>query len=430
MNESAKLCLGCTQPLPDPFLDLGTTPLANSYLPVAEALESEPVYPLAVAYCPHCHLVQLTKIVPPASLFSHYLYFSSYSESYLQHARQMASSLRDRFSLTSASRVVEIASNDGYLLQYFRQFDIPVRGVEPAANIAAHAIDAGIPTYVRFFDGAAVDLIREDFGAPDLIIGNNVLAHVPQVNDFLLSVAACLGPSGSAVFEVPHLLPLLEHVEFDTIYHEHVFYYSLTALQQLARRAGMELYDVEPQSVHGGSLRISLQRESVRPVSPAVTAMLEAERSAGLTSSARYAAFSRQVQEVRAELVGMLTRIRAAGGRVAAYGAPAKGNTLLNYCGISTDLIEFTVDRSPHKQGMLLPGSRIPIHEPDRLESEMPEYALILPWNLASEIIEQREYSRRGGRFILPIPHPRVLESPLADVAEARIANRSQVAGH
>lgn len=407
-----KKCLSCGAPLPDAFLDLGKTPLANSYVKPENAAAPEPSFRLAVAYCGECHLVQLTDLVPPEEMFSDYLYFSSYSQSYLEHARRMAESLVNRFRLTEANRVLEIASNDGYLLQFFQEKGVRVRGIEPAANIAQCAVAKGIPTDNRFFDGDCARDVRADFGPPDLIIGNNVLAHVPSINDFLAAVRSCLAPAGVAVFEFPHLLELLRGREFDTIYHEHVFYYSLWALRNLARRAGLEVFHVEPQRTHGGSLRVFLAEPGSRAVSPAVGTLLAREQRAGLTQPAVYHRFAEKVAGLKSSLISYLARRKGEGYRIAAYGAPAKGNTLLNYCGIGAETIEFTVDRSPHKQNLLLPGSRIPILAPEALVERMPDYTLILPWNLASEIVsQQREYTERGGKFMVPVPHPKVVST-------------------
>ena len=404
-------CLGCGAILPTPFLDLGCTPLANSYLKPDHDGQAEEKFPLAVAYCDRCQLVQLTDLVAPEKLFGEYLYFSSYSESFLAHAKSMAAELTERFRLEPGSRVLEIASNDGYLLQYFQRAGLDVLGVEPARNIAAVAQERGIPTLNVFFDGATAADIRRRFGRADLIVGNNVLAHVPTINAFLAAVADALAPVGAAVFEFPYLGELLANSEFDTIYHEHVFYYSLHATARLAARAGLELFDVAPQIVHGGSLRIFLQHPGARAAMPAVAAMLARETEAGLARPARYASFGGQVESLRTQLLDLLRRLRSAGKRVAAYGAPAKGNTLLNYCGIDASTIEFTVDRSPHKQGLMLPGSRVPIRPPEALIEAMPDYTLILPWNFTDEIVaQQRAYLERGGRFIVPIPTPRILD--------------------
>jgi SAM-dependent methyltransferase len=404
-------CLGCGVALSKPFLDLGCTPLANSYLKPGHDEHLEEKFPLAVAYCDRCHLVQLTDLVAPEKLFSEYLYFSSYSASFLAHAKLMAAELIDRFRLGPASRVLEIASNDGYLLQYFQRAGLEVLGVEPARNIATVAQERGIPTLNAFFDSVTAVGIRHRFGLADLIVGNNVLAHVPTINDFLSAVASELAPAGAAVFEFPYLGELLTHSEFDTIYHEHVFYYSLHAIACLAARAGLELLDVAPQAIHGGSMRIFLQHSGARPPTAAVAAILIGEARDGLARFMRYASFGAQVESLRTRLLDLLRQLHHAGKRMAAYGAPAKGNTLLNYCGIDVSTIEFTVDRSPHKQGLMLPGSRIPIRPPAALAEAMPDYALILPWNFTDEIVaQQRAYLERGGRFIVPIPTPRILD--------------------
>jgi hypothetical protein len=403
-------CLGCGVPLQPTFIELGDTPLANSYVAMGQSEAAEERLRLALAYCEACHLVQLADVVPPERLFTDYPYFSSFSDSFLAHAREMADSLSERFGLGSSSRVLEIASNDGYLLQYFRLRHIPVLGIEPARNIAAEAARRGIPTVNRFFGVDAVDDIMASFGRADLIIGNNVLGHVPDVNGFLRAVAACLEPGRAAVFEVPYLRDLLEKTQFDTIYHEHVFYYSLHALNGLVCRAGLELFDVSRQAVHGGSLRVFMQHPGAGPVAREVADMLADEVAVGLTSPEHYDSFGRSVATLKQELVSMLSGLKASGKRLAAYGAPAKGNTLLNYCGIGTDLLEFTVDRSPHKQGRMLPGSHLPILAPEALVEQQLDYALILPWNLADEIVaQQRPYLDRGGKFIVPIPHPMIL---------------------
>lgn len=405
-----RMCLGCAATLPDAFLDLGSMPFANALVRPEGADRPEARYPLAVAFCPGCRLVQLTDPVPPEDLFSEYLYFSSYSDSFLAHARETARTLTGRFRLGAASRVLEIGSNDGYLLQYFMERGIPVLGVEPARNIAAAAQRRGVPTLNRFFGPESVDEILRRFGPADAIVGNNVLAHVPSINAFLRAVRDCLKPGGVAVFEFPHLTELLARTEFDTIYHEHVFYYSLSAVAELAARAGLALFDVTRHAVHGGSLRVYLQPAPGRPATPAVRAILTEEEDGGLLGPERYRAFSRAVANLKEELRALLWRLKMSGTRLAAYGAPAKGNTLLNACGIGRDLLDFTVDRSPHKQGLLLPGSRLPIRPPDELLRERPDYTLILPWNIADEIVaQQQEYVRQGGRFLVPVPHPREL---------------------
>ncbi len=405
-------CRGCGSRLPPPFLDLGEMPLANAYRDPSEADRPELRYPLAVALCEPCNLVQLTHTVPPEALFTDYAYFSSTSASFLDHAARMADDLATRFRLGARSRVVEVASNDGYLLQFFQRKGIPVLGVEAARNVAEAARARGIPTLATFFGpGSRASVVEELRGAPDLIIGNNVLAHVPDILPFLGAVRETLVPDGVAVFEFPHLLPLLARTEFDTIYHEHVFYYSLGAVASLAARAGLELFDVSPQPVHGGSLRVFLSLPGRRRPAPDVGVRLEEERTSGLASPGRYAAFAEDVRRLQRRLVETLAGLRARGARLAAYGAPAKGNTLLNSCGITSAWIEFTVDRSPHKQGKLLPGSRIPVRPAETLARERPDYALLLPWNLEAEIVSQQaDYLRAGGRFIVPVPEVRILD--------------------
>lgn len=406
----AACCRGCGGVTPAPFLDLGRTPLANAFVHPERVQAPEPTFPLAVTHCPRCQLVQLTEVVAPEVLFREYVYFSSYSETFLAHARAMAAALAKRLRLRKGSRVLEIASNDGYLLQHFVARGMRVLGVEPATNVAAAAGARGIPTLGRFFDGAAATEIRATFGAADVVIGNNVLAHVPAVNEFLAAVATCLDGDGTAVFEFPYVRDLLDSVEFDTIYHEHVFYYSLSAVTALTGRAGLDVVDVAREPIHGGSLRVFLRHAGTAAAANAVAEMLAEERAAGLTDPTRYGAFSRDVIALQNELRALLRALRAAGKRIAAYGAPAKGTTLLNTCRIGRDLLDFTVDRSPHKQGLLIPGVRLPVRAPETLLAEMPDYTLILPWNLADEIVAQQEaYVARGGRFIVPIPKPRVL---------------------
>lgn len=409
-GNSQRACLGCSSPLSAPFLDLGETPLANALVSPERIEIPEPRFPLAVAYCERCHLVQLTDLVPPERLFDEYAYFSSFSETFLAHAREMADTLTERCALGPASRVLEIASNDGYLLQYFQAKKIEVLGIEPARNVAVAARQRGIPTLNRYFGLSLVPEVLGSFGRADLIIGNNVLAHVPGVVDFLKAVRACLSGDGVAVFEFPGLKDLLDQREFDTIYHEHVFYFSLSALKSVVEAAELQLCDVSREAVHGGSLRVFLRHAGEGGVADAVRAMLDDEQEAGLTSRDRYASFSREVVGLKEQLLALLRKLRASGCRVAAYGAPAKGATLLNYCGIGPDLVQFTVDRSPHKQGRLLPGVRIPIHHPDKIVECRPDYLLILPWNLKSEIIAQMAHIRQWrGKFIVPIPRAEII---------------------
>jgi len=403
-------CLGCGEGLADVFLDLGEMPLANSYVEPINSYREEKFYKLAVAYCPECQLVQITHRVNPKDMFSNYLYFSSFSNAFLSHAEAMAENLTGRFNLSSNNLVMEIGSNDGYLLQFFKKKGIPVLGIEPAKNIAEVANENGIPTMEIFFGSDSVTKILEHGGQADVIIGNNVLAHVPLINDFLISANMCLKPGGSAVFEFPYLKDLLDNTEFDTIYHEHVFYYSLSAIKILAERAGLELYDVNRQNIHGGSLRVFLQKEKQYDVSSTVIEMLTQERKCGMTGSTLYDDFGERVQGLKSELVQTLKGFKKEGKTIAAYGAAAKGNTLLNYSGIDKNTIDFVVDRSTYKQGLLMPGTRIPILHQDELLKRMPDYTLILAWNFADEIMQQQSgYLEKGGKFIIPIPTVQVI---------------------
>lgn len=403
-------CLGCGSELPDAFLDLGEMPLANSYIEPGNKDKEEMLYKLAIAYCPECYLVQITHRVDPKDLFSDYLYFSSFSNAFLKHAEAMADSLTKKFTLDSNSLVMEIGSNDGYLLKFFEKKGIPILGIEPAENIAKVANEKGIPTMDIFFGPDSVNKILGEKGPADIIIGNNVLAHVPLINDFLNSISKCLKPTGSAVFETPYLEDLLEHTEFDTIYHEHVFYYSLSAIKILVERAGLELYDVSRQDIHGGSVRVFLQKEKQYDISDNVKLMLLEEEKYGITDESLYNSFGQKVEKLKAELVQLLKELKEAGKTIAAYGAAAKGNTLLNYMGIDNNVIAFVVDRSPYKQGRYMPGVHLPIYSPSRLLEVLPDYTLLLAWNFADEILKQQaEYHRRGGRFIIPIPEPRVV---------------------
>jgi len=403
-------CLGCSSKLPGAFLDLGEMPLANSYIKPEDKEREETYYKLAVSCCPRCHLVQLTHRVAPEDMFSDYLYFSSVSDAFLKHAAAMAESLTSQFSLNPNSLVMEIGSNDGYLLQFFKQRGIPILGIEPAKNIAKVANEKDIPTRDIFFGASSVSKVLQEKGPADIIIGNNVLAHVPLINDFLISVNKCLKPNGRAVFEFPYLKDLLDNTEFDTIYHEHVFYFSLSAIKILAERAGLVLFDVSTQDIHGGSLRVFLQRENRNEVSNNLKQMLAMEEKYGIRGKSLYLSFGEKVEKLKAELVGFLKEIKKAGKNIAAYGAAAKGNTLLNYTGINNRLIDFVVDRSPHKQGLFLPGTKIPILNPDELLNRMPDFTLILAWNFAEEILAQQdEYRKRGGKFIIPVPEVRVM---------------------
>jgi 2-polyprenyl-3-methyl-5-hydroxy-6-metoxy-1,4-benzoquinol methylase len=387
------------------------SPLANSYIEADHWNTMERFYPLHVYVCNHCFLVQLESIARPEEIFSDYAYFSSYSDSWLEHARRYTECVIKRFGLNRQSRVVEIASNDGYLLQHFIAEDIPVLGIEPAKNVAEAALKRGIPTQSRFFgEAAARDLVREGHQA-DLIIGNNVLAHVPELNGFVRGLKILLKPKGVTTLEFPSLIRLMEENQFDTIYHEHFSYFSLVAVERVLARHGLNVFDVEELPTHGGSLRIYAghQNDRNKRVGERVLDLLAREKHAGLLNLEHYLSFGEKVKETKRKLLKFLISAKKNGKTVVGYGAPAKGNTLLNYCGIRTDFIDYTVDRSPHKQGHLLPGTRIPVYSTEHIRKTRPDYVLILPWNLKEEIMEQMGYIRDwNGRFVVPIPEVQV----------------------
>lgn len=405
-------CRFCGSALQYTFVDLGTTPLANNFLMPAQLSQMEPFYPLHAYVCDRCFLVQLDAVVAPEDIFSDYPYFSSYAQTWLQHARAYADMAVKRFGLSRENRVIEIASNDGYLLQYFVAMGIPVLGIEPAANIADAALKKGIPTVVKFFgEQAARELVAQNGGA-DLLIGNNVLAHVPKLNDFVRGMKILLKPRGVITMEFPHLLRLMEGNQFDTIYHEHFSYFSLITVEKVFLAHGLTIFDVEEISTHGGSLRIYVRHaeDTATPVGPRVAELLAREEAAGLTQLEHYQSFGERVKETKREILDFLIRAKREGKSIAGYGAPAKGNTLLNYCGIRSDFIDYTVDVSPYKQGQYLPGTRIPIHPLEKIKETKPEYVLILPWNLRDEVMSQHAYIREwGGRFIIPIPTVEVM---------------------
>lgn len=405
-------CRACGTPLRRMFCDLGATPLSNAYLREDQLGTPEPVHPLRAFVCESCLLVQLEQFETPEAIFSDYAYFSSYSESWLRHAQRFAQDAARRFALGPGSRVVEIASNDGYLLQYFQALGVPVLGIEPAANVAREAQARGIPTRVAFFGSDCARALAGESGTADLIVANNVLAHVPALRDFVDGVRILLAPEGAASFEFPHLLRLMLENQFDTIYHEHFSYFSLHAVRQVMARCALRIVEVEELPTHGGSLRLTVCHEGSARFreGSGVGKVLRDERTAGLDRIEGYAGFDARVQAVKRQLVGFLGQARAQGKRTAAYGAAAKGNTLLNTCGVTRDLVAFVADRSPHKQGLFLPGSRLPIVHPDRIAELRPDYLLILPWNLKDEIVAQCAGIRAwGGRFVVPIPALEVL---------------------
>ena len=404
-------CRFCGASLRHTVVDLGMSPLCESYVSADRANAMEPFFPLPVWVCDVCFLVQIEEYVSREEIFEEYAYFSSYSDSWLDHCRRYVDQMIPQLQLKATSRVVEVASNDGYLLQYFVARGIPVLGIEPAANVAKVAVDKGVPTLVKFFGRATAREMASNGQRADLLLGNNVLAQVPDLNDFVGGLKILLGPGGTTTIEFPHLERLIAEIQFDTIYHEHFSYFSLYAAERIFAAHGLALFDVEELPTHGGSLRIYARHaeETDRPLTPRLLDLRARELAAGVNTLSYYASFEEQVRETKRQLLDFLIGAKRHGKRIVGYGAPGKGNTLLNYCGIRTDFLDFTVDRSPHKQGKFLPGTRIPIHHPDRLRDAKPDYVLILPWNLREEIIDQLGYVREwGGRFVVPIPEPRV----------------------
>jgi len=404
-------CRFCAAPLRHTFVDLGMSPLCESFLSSERVDEMEPFYPLHVYVCERCFLVQLTEYVSPENIFRDYAYFSSYSDSWLAHANAYTGLMAEKYGLGPGHLVVEVASNDGYLLQYFIQRGISVLGIEPAANVAEAAAKKSVPTLVKFFGReTARELVSQDKQA-DLLLGNNVLAQVPDINDFVAGMKILLKPRGIITMEFPHLLQLMEQNQFDTIYHEHFSYFSFVTAQKIFAAHGLVLFDVEELPTHGGSLRIYArhQEDSSRPVTARASELLTREEAARLLHLDAYCSFAEQVKETKRKLLEFMISARRAGKQIVGYGAPGKGNTLLNYCGIRTDFLDYTVDRSPHKHGKFLPGTHIPIFPPQKIRETRPDYVLILPWNLKDEIMEQVSYIREwGGKFVVPIPETTV----------------------
>ena len=406
-------CRFCGTELHESFCDLGMSPLSNAYIAAESMQLMEPFYPLHTYVCDECFLVQLPEFESPQHIFSDYAYFSSYSDSWLTHASQYADTMIERFGFDATCQVIEIASNDGYLLQYFKEKGIAVLGIEPAENVAAVAREKGIPTRVDFFGVATATRLAGEGMYADLLLGNNVLAHVPDLNDFVAGMKIILQPGGVITMEFPHLLRLMRENQFDTIYHEHFSYFSFTTVEKVFDKHGLTLFDVEELPTHGGSLRIYGRHaeDMAKTVEKRVTELRERETAAGLTTLAAYSTFAEQVRETKRALLDFLITARRRGKQVVGYGAPAKGNTLLNYCGIRQDFLDYTVDRSPHKQGRFLPGTRIPVYAPEKVRETKPDYVLILPWNLKGEITDQMAYIRDwGGKFVIPIPRVEVLE--------------------
>jgi len=411
MNIQDIRCRFCGTPLKHTFADLGLSPFANSYLTKEQLYQMEPFYPLQVYVCETCFLVQLPVFQRPEEIFGDYAYFSSYSDSWLQHAKSYTDMMVKRFSIDPDWMTVEIASNDGYLLQYFKGKGIPVLGIEPARNVAKAAQDAGVPTVDKFFGVQTAKELAAAGKNADLLIGNNVLAHVPDINDFVKGMKILLRPDGIITMEFPHLLRLVEENQFDTIYHEHFSYFSLIAVKKIFDTHGLTLFDVEELATHGGSLRIYARHseDSSKPVCRAVPALIDRETRKDFTNLEYYLNFGDTLKNAKRNILQFMIGLKKEEKTIAGYGAPAKGNTLLNYCGIRTDFIDFTVDRSPHKQGHYLPGTRIPIFHPDKIKEKKPDYVLILPWNLKEEIMGQMAHIRDwGGRFLVLIPDVKV----------------------
>ena len=404
-------CRFCSEPLRHTFVDLGTSPLCESYVTAEQLNQMEPFYPLHAYVCERCFLVQVQEYVSPEGIFTEYAYFSSYSDSWLAHAKAYVDTIAVRLGLTAASRVIELGSNDGYLLHYFVVRGVPVLGIEPARNVAEAAVVRGVPTIAKLFGRqTARELVAEGTQA-DLLIGNNVLAQVPDVNDFVAGMKLLLKPGGVITMEFPHLMRLMAENQFDTIYHEHFSYFSFMTAERIFAAHGLTLFDVEELTTHGGSLRIYARHaeDSSRPVSERATKLRAREESAGFNRLDTYASFAEQVHETKWRLLDFLISAKRKGRRIAGYGAPGKGNTLLNYCGIRTDFLDYTVDRNPYKHGRFLPGAHIPIHPPEKIRETRPDYVLILPWNLKDEIMEQVSYIRSwGGQFVVPIPDVKV----------------------
>jgi SAM-dependent methyltransferase len=416
-------CRFCRAPLVRTFVDLGMSPLCQTHVAAHQLNDMEPFYPLHVWLCEQCLLVQLQEYVSPQAIFTEYAYFSSYADTWLRHAKAYTELMAERFRLGAQSQVVELASNDGYLLQYFAAQGIPVLGIEPAANVARVAIEKGIPTLVKFFgEATARDLVAAGTRA-DLLLGNNVLAHVPDLNGFVTGMKIVLKPRGVITMEFPHLARLMAENQFDTIYHEHFSYFSFLTVERVFAAHGLTLFDVDELPTHGGSLRIYARHaeHTALPVGPRVAELRAWEEAAGFTRLDHYASFGERVHETKRRLLEFLIKAKHAGKAIVGYGAPGKGNTLLNYCGIRTDFLDYTVDRSPYKQGKYTPGTHIPIRPPEKIRESKPDYVLILPWNLKEEIMHHLSYiGEWGGQFVVPIPEPRVYPAAPAP----RVAHR------
>jgi SAM-dependent methyltransferase len=406
-QTGTKPCRFCGAELRRTVVDLGMSPLCENYPSASDLNRGEIYYPLHVYVCQQCYLVQLEEYESAGNIFSDYAYFSSFSDSWLKHSDNYCGAMQKRFGLDRQSFVVEVASNDGYLLQYFVQRDVPVLGIEPAANVAKVANEKGVPTLVRFFGSQLANELAAEGRCADLVLGNNVLAQVPDLNDFVEGLKILLKPDGVLTLEFPHLLRLMEHNEFDTIYHEHFSYFSLLTTARILEAHGLKVFDVEELPTHGGSLRVYACRteSATHRLHPGAARLIAMEETAGLATLKGYERFAAQVKQAKMAFVDFLLTAAREGKSVAGYGAPGKSATLLHYCGIGKDMIEYTVDRSPYKQGRFLPGTHIPIFHPDRIRDTKPDYVVILPWNLKDEIMEQLQFIREwGGRFVVPIP--------------------------
>jgi SAM-dependent methyltransferase len=404
MSETA--CRFCGAMVDGVFADLGTSPLANSYLPPERVNAMEPFYPLRALVCGECFLVQLEEFETPEAIFSEYAYFSSYSSSWIEHSRRYSEQMVERLGLNGDSHVVEIASNDGYLLQFFHERQIPVLGIEPAANVAKVALQKGIPTLVEFFGVETASSLAGESSA-DLLLGNNVLAHVPDLNDFVAGMKVLLKPGGVITMEFPHLMRLMAENQWDTIYHEHFSYFSFLTVSRVFEAHGLRLFDVQELATHGGSLRVfgAHADDPDKPETDAARELRERERAAGFERLDTYLGYGQRVEADKRQILSFLIDLKQQGLRVVGYGAPAKGNTLLNYCGVRQDFIDYTCDLNPHKQGHFLPGSHIPIRSPQAILKDKPDVVLIMPWNLKDEIVEQLSFIREwGGRFAARTP--------------------------
>jgi hypothetical protein len=408
--NTIRRCRHCDAPLEQTLVDLGSSPLCNTLLDVDSMNRGEAFYPLHVRVCGNCFLAQLDEFVSPDEIFGEYSYFSSFSDTFVAHARRFVEESIDRFRLNGASKVIEVASNDGYLLQHFRPHGVPVLGIEPARNVAEAAVAKGIPTVVMFLGEDSAREIVKEHGAADLVVANNVLAHTPHLNDFVAGLAVLAGEQGVVSVEFPHLVRLINLNQFDTIYHEHFSYYSFHTVCRIFESKGLRVFDVQEIDTHGGSLRV-FATVGDHPETPNVQRMHAFEQDWGVTDLATYANFTHRVEETKRQLLECLIPLRRAGKHIVGYGVPGKGNTLLNYCGLRTDFIDYMVDRNPYKQGRFTPGTRIPIYAPERIRETQPDYVLIMIWNLVDEVVAQLDEVRSwGGKFIVPIPNVKLLD--------------------